>query len=207
MIRRELARLDLDDGSEVSVVHDANDDEYEFIVVHAGGEAQDRLEQITEESEEEDATTAKPVLTFSNKEKKVEHVVDEINTDCLDYLEGISRLFCLEEENDDDEQFDTVLANSVNDLSKALESKIEEVLGKLEKINSSISDREKSLKLLNAKHENERDNLEHKHIQETSETYTEFRKEIQQMSERHEKMMEEFQNVNGAAQLWLMHHR
>ena len=207
MIRRELARLDLDDGTEVSVVDDANDDEYEFIVVHAGGEAQDRLEQITEESEEEDATTAKPVLTFSNKEKEVEHVVDRINTDCLDYLEGISRLFCLEEENDDDEQFDTVLANSVNDLSKALESKIEEVLGKLEKINSSISDREKSLKLLNAKHEKERDNLEHKHIQETSETYTEFRKEIQQMSERHEKMMEEFQNVNGAAQLWLMHHR
>ena len=151
VIRRELARLDLDDvvSDGVAGVVDVEDEEAdEYVIVMAGGEAVDRLEQITEETAvpTEDVKT---VITISNNKDDEEKSLKQDEKNLINvekFNEGIEEATEATEE---------AVSPSVDDISKIVEKKIQEILVNLEKMNMKISDRERIMEPLEEKHQRE----------------------------------------------------
>ena len=196
IIRREFARIELnDDVEEVATVVDEDEQEgdgEEYFVVMAAGETIDRMEQITGDPEMTCETANKTVITLSNKQ--IEDRSEDSTSDVKD-----SENNCVESDDN--------LADSVNEISKMVEKKIGEILGRLEALNLKILERENTLKPLDEKHEKERQELKHKHVLEEGEHYTDFRTEIRELSESHEQQLEELQTMTNACELNFRLHR
>ena len=198
IIRREFARLELndEDSEEVATIVDEDEregDGEEYFVVMAAGETIDRMEQITGDPEVIGETANKTVITLSNKgtEDKAEENHDTEQKDAENN--------CVEP--------DDPLTDSVNEISKIVEKKIGEILSRLEALNLKILDRENTLKPLDEKHQKERQELKHKHVLEEGEHYTDFRTEIRELSENHEKQLEDLQMLTNACELNFRLHR
>ena len=184
-VRLGLPEVEEEEETVVAVVEEGGDDSAEeYVVVVAGGETVDRIEEITGDREEAEVggSLSKPVI------KRVEEEAEE------------------SEINQDDESGEE-LNESVNEISSLVEKKIQEILGKLESVNSKILEREKSLKPLEEKHERERRGMKQGQVMDEGEHYAEFREEIQELSEVHEKELEDLQSMTDSHHLNMMLHQ
>ena len=172
VIRRELARLQLEAGTTAAVVDldtPSTADTGEYVVVVAAGEAGDRLEQLSRDPDTEtSAGTTRSVVTSL--------------TTARGELPGLSG--SMEELN-----------KSVNEISSLVEEQIEKILKRMEEISIKIAERERSLRPLSGKQEQELAELQRRHEVEEGGHYADFRQEVAELSELHERELEQLQQA------------
>ena len=171
VIRRELARLQLEAGTTAAVVDmdtPSAADTGEYVVVVAAGEAGDRLEQLSRDPDTETSggitRSLVTSLTARGEQPGLSGSMEELN-------------------------------KSVNKISSLVEEQIEKILKRMEEISIKIAERERSLKPLSGKQEQERAELRRRHEVEEGGHYADFRQEVAELSALHERELDQLQQA------------
>jgi len=196
-IRREIARMELrdsigsDDDEPAQAVVEVGEEADEYFVVVAGGEREDRVEEVIRDDSDEE-NVSQTVLKLKNDGMTIcQAEAKEESTEKVDSGKETGS------DGSDNEE----LKETVSTISKTVEDKIEEILARIEKLNCKIMEREKSLKSLDARHEIEKKHLKEKQSLEEGEHYIAFKNEVKAMTESQEKDLEAIQLLKNEREL------
>ena len=166
-----VRRFELSNITEAAVVSldSSDEEEREFVVVEAAGEAADKLDQLTRDLAEEEKLT-KTVIRLTNQEAASEELG---NTD--------------------------EVGQSVNELHEMVEEKITSILAMIEKVRVKISDREKCEKPFDSRHARELEVLGREHKRSQVEMYRGFKSDNKEISARHKRELDSWSRENNHA--------
>jgi len=212
-IRREIARLELSesidsvDDEPVHAVVEVGEEAEEYFVVVAGGEREDRVEEVIQNNSDE-VKVSQTVLEITSKgktntgEEKCEPVSTNQKKIPLTKEEPPEKVESGKDSETESDGSDTEeLKEAVHSISKTVGDKITEILARIEKRNSKIVEREKSFKSLDEKHDKEKKELKQKHGLEESEHYIAFKGEVKEMTDQLERDLAAIQLLKNKIEL------
>ena len=152
-----VRRFELSNITEAAVVSldSSDEEEREFVVVEAAGEAADKFDQMTRDLAEEEKLT-KTVIRLTNQEAASEEL-----------------------DNTDE------VGQSVNEIHEKVEEKIKSILAMIEKVRVKIYDRERCEKPFDSRHARELEVLGREQKRSQVEMYRGFKSDNKEISARH----------------------
>lgn len=157
-----VRRFELSNITEAAVVSldSSDEDEREFVVVEAAGEAADKFDQMTRDVVQEDKLS-KTIVRLTNQDKTSEEL-----------------------DNTDE------VGQSVNEIHEKVEEKIKSILAMIEKVGVKISEREKCEKPFDCRHALELEALGRREKAEQVEMYRGFKSDNKEISARHKRELD-----------------
>ena len=178
-----VRRFELSNMTEAAVVSldSSDEEEREFVVVEAAGEAADKFDQITRDLAGEEDKLTKTVIRLTNQDQDTTSGQDQ-------------------ELDDTDE-----VGQSVNEIHEMVEEKIKSILAMIEKVRVKISEREKCEKPLDSRHAREMELVGREHKRSQVEMYRGFKSDNKEISARHKAELETWSR--DASQTCAVFHR
>lgn len=157
-----VRRFELSNISDAAVVSldSSDEEEREFVVVEAAGEAADKFDQMTRDLAQEDKLT-KTTIRLTNQDTTSEEL-----------------------DNTDE------VGQSVNEIHEKVEEKIKSILAMIEKVGVKISEREKCEKPFSSRHALELEVLGRKQKTLQVEMYRGFKADNKEISARHKRELD-----------------